>query len=109
VQFANLSTVAIIIAASPPYKRKARKIIASEKLKINPERGSVKHKRGATKIAKQEMRKNCQSNKSELKFNVAQIKHKPPNREIKILYKCVIEVRGIIRICRYMINANNKS
>jgi hypothetical protein len=84
-QLANLSIVAMIIAVSPPKKRKVRKIIESEKLKMNLERGKVMLIRGAIKTAKRNKRENCHESASAFRFNKAKTRHKPPKKAIAIL------------------------
>ncbi len=78
--------VAIIIASFPPNRRKVRKIIESEKLKINLDRGKVRLIRGAISAAHRKNRKNChEKTLSDFKLNRAKIKPMPPTIPIEIL------------------------
>ena len=78
--------VAIIIASFPPNSRKVRKIIESEKLKINLERGKARLIRGAIRAAHRKNTKNChEKTLSNFKLNNAKIKQMPPTIPIEIL------------------------
>ena len=78
--------VAIIIASFPPNSRKVRKIIESEKLKINLERGKVRLIRGAIRAAHRKNTKNChEKTSSDFKLNSAKRKQIPPAIPIEIL------------------------
>ena len=58
-QFVNASIAPIKIAASPPNKRNVRKIIESEKLRINFERGRIILIRGAIRMVNKQRSINC--------------------------------------------------
>jgi hypothetical protein len=58
-QLVNASIAPIKIAASPPSNKNVRKIIESEKLSINFERGKIILIRGAIKIVISERSTNC--------------------------------------------------
>jgi hypothetical protein len=62
-----------------------RKIIESEKLKINRERGSVKLIRGAIKAAQRKNNRNCHEKTSDLKLKKDKTKQNPPATAIEIL------------------------
>jgi hypothetical protein len=84
-QKANISNVAIIMAVFPPNNKNVRKIIESEKFKINFERGSVKLMRGAIKTAKRKSSRNCQESTFAFKLNKAKVKQQLPNIAMIIL------------------------
>ena len=69
---------AIKIAAYPPKRINDKKIIESEKLRMNFARGSVKLIRGVSKSVKARINKKLQLKTSFGKYNVATIKQMPP-------------------------------
>jgi hypothetical protein len=98
-QLASISIVAIITAASPPKRRKARKIIESEKLNVSSEWGKVKLILGAIKIVNKNKIKKCQEKTFSFKFSRVKIKQKTPKIAIAILYKFEILFRFIGEKC----------
>ena len=84
-QFVYASIAPITIAASPPNRRNARKIIESEKLKMNFERGNIMLIRGAINIVKRNKSSNFHEKTSVFILNKANVRHAPPRTAIESL------------------------